>query len=325
MLRTKVFILILLILGALSAGVYFVYQLNQPVGEGEKKEIVVESGDSVWEIASKLDEEGLIRSTTTFVLYVRLRNLTTKLQAGRYDIPSSLSVAQITKLLQHGTFDVRLTFLEGWRREEYLEYMLERLPVNNESFTEGFMTGTKELEGYLFPDTYLVSQDVTAKELVALLKENFERRYAEVAEAIAEQKLTKKQAVILASMVERETRQPEEVAIIAGIFLKRLEMGMPLGVCATVQYALGYQEKEETWWKKGITSNEDTKVDSPYNTYKHAGLPLAPICNPGLAALRAVANPQSSEYLYYLHDEDGNIHYAKTLEEHQQNKAKYLE
>ncbi len=324
MLRIKVFILVLLILGTLSAGVYFVYQLNRPVGEGEKKEIIVESGDSVWEIASKLHEEGLIRSTTTFVLYIRLRNLTAKLQAGRYDIPSSLSVAQITKLLQHGTFDVRLTFLEGWRREEYLEYTLERLPVDNESFTEGFMTETKELEGYLFPDTYLVSQDVTAKELVALLRENFERKYVEMAEVIAEQKLTKKQAVILASMVERETRQPEEAVIIAGIFLKRLKIGMPLGVCATVQYALGYQEKEETWWKKTI-SNEDTKVDSPYNTYKHAGLPPGPISNPGLAALRAVANPQSSEYLYYLHDEDGNIHYAKTLEEHQQNKVKYLE
>lgn len=324
MLRIKVFILVLLILGTLSAGVYFVYQLNRPVGEGEKKEIIVESGDSVWEIASKLHEEGLIRSTTTFVLYIRLRNLTAKLQAGRYDIPTSLSVAQITKLLQHGTFDVRLTFLEGWRREEYLEYMLERLPVDNESFTEGFMTETKELEGYLFPDTYLVSQDVTAKELVALLRENFERKYVEMAEVIAEQKLTKKQAVILASMVERETRQPEEAVIIAGIFLKRLKIGMPLGVCATVQYALGYQEKEETWWKKTI-SNEDTKADSLYNTYEHVGLPLAPICNPGLAALRAVANPQSSEYLYYLHDKDGNIHYAKTLEEHQQNKTKYLE
>lgn len=324
MLRIRVFVLILLILGTLSAGVYFVYQLNQPVGEGEKKEIIIEPGDSVREIALKLYEEGLIRSTTTFVLHVRLRNLTAKLQAGRYDIPPSLSVAQIIELLQYGTFDVRLTFLEGWRREEYLEYMLERLPVNNESFTKGFMAGTKDLEGYLFPDTYLVSQDVTAKELITLLKDNFERRYAEVAEAIAEQKLTKKQAVILASMVERETRQPEEAVIIAGIFLRRLKIGMPLGVCATVQYALGYQEKEGTWWKN-IISNEDTKTDSPYNTYKYVGLPLAPVCNPGLAALRAVANPQSSEYLYYLHDKDGNIHYAKTLEEHQQNKAKYLE
>jgi UPF0755 protein len=99
---------------------------------------------------------------------------------------------------------------------------------------------------------------------------------------------------------------------------------MPLGVCATVQYALGYQEEGKTWWKKVITTDEDTKIDSPYNTYKYVGLPPGPISNPGLAALRAVANPQVSEYLYYLHDKEGNIHYAKTLDEHNQNVVEYL-
>lgn len=323
--RKKVLLAFLFLLLAVgSAAGCISYELNRPAGSGLKKEITIARGETVRQIAEKLGKEGLIRSGNLFIVYVTLKGLAPQIEAGRYEIPPTLSMFQVIGLLRHGSFDIRLTFLEGWRREEYLEYALTYLPVESESFTKEFLTETEGLEGYLFPDTYFVAQDLSAKELVTTLKENFDKKYAQVAEAIAKQKLTEKQAVILASLIEREARRPEERAIIAGIFLERLELGMPLGVCATVQYALGYQEEEKTWWKKVITIDEDTKIDAPYNTYKYVGLPPGPISNPGLAALNAVANPQASEYLYYLHDKEGSIHYAKTLEGHNQNVAQYL-
>lgn len=316
--------LLLLILAAASAFGCFIYEINRPAGSGPKKEITIARGETVRQIAEKLGEEDLIRSSNLFIAYVTLKGLAPQIEAGRYEIPPTLNMLQVIEVLRHGSFDIRLTFLEGWRREEYLEYALKRLPVDSETFTKEFMAETKGLEGYLFPDTYFVAQDISAKELVTILKENFDKKYAQVAEAILRQKLSEREAVTLASLIEREARRSEERAIIAGILLKRLGMGMPLGVCATVQYVLGYQEEEKTWWKKVITIDEDTKIDSPYNTYKYVGLPPGPISNPGLAALKAVANPQTSEYLYYLHDKDGNIHYAKTLDEHNQNVVKYL-
>jgi len=315
------FLFSLLAVGAVAGCIS--YELNRPAGSGLRKEVVIERGETVRQIATKLGEKGLIRSPILFIAYVTLKGRASQIEAGRYEIPPTLSMREVIEVLRHGSFDVKLTFLEGWRREEYLEYALKRLPVVSESFTKEFMAETKGLEGYLFPDTYFVAQDITAKELVALLKENFEKKYAQVSEAIAEQKLSKNQVVILASIIEREAQQSAERVIIAGILLKRLKLGMPLGVCATVQYTLGYQEEEGTWWKKVIT-DEDTKVDSPYNTYKDVGLPPGPISNPGLAAFEAAANSAPSEYLYYLHDTDGNIHFAKTLEEHNQNVDNYL-
>ena len=326
--RRVILTLLLLLLVLASAGGCVLYEINQPAGSGSKKEVVIEKGETVRQIAVKLGEKGLIRSGNLFIAYVTLKGLAPQIEAGRYEIPPSLSMLQVIEVLRHGSFDIRLTFLEGWRREEYLEYALKYLPVDSESFTTEFMAETKELEGYLFPDTYFVAQNVSAKELVIALKENFERKYAKVAEVITMRNISKKQAVILASLVEREAKGAEEAAVIAGILLKRLNLGWTLDVDASVQYILGYQPPEAaggegTWWKKGLTSS-DLAVESPYNTRRVQGLPPGPICNSGFVALNAVANPQTSEYLYYLHDKDGNIHYAKTLGEHNQNVVKHL-
>jgi len=299
------------------------YELNRPAGSGLRKEVVVERGETLRQITTKLSENGLIRSTNLFLVYVTLKGLSSQIEAGRYEIPPTLSMREVIEVLRHGSFDVKLTFLEGWRREEYLEYALKNLQVDSANFTKEFTAETKGLEGYLFPDTYFVAQDINAKELVALLKENFEKKYAEVEEAIKMQNLTQKQAVILASLVERETKNAEEVATIAGILLKRLKFGWTLDVDASIQYALGYQKDEGTWWKKDLTS-ADLAIKSPYNTRRVQGLPPTPICNPGLSALKAAANPASSNYLYYLHDKDGNVHFAETLDEHNQNVVEYL-
>jgi UPF0755 protein len=129
--------------------------------------------------------------------------------------------------------------------------------------------------------------------------------------------------MVLASIVEREGRTDEDRPVIAGILLKRLNSDWPLQADATLQYALGYQAFEKSWWKKALTV-EDKKIRSPYNTYLNAGLPPAPISNPGLSSIRAVVYPTVSPYWYYLHDPQGRVHYATTLEEHEQNIASYL-
>lgn len=328
------FVLIFLAVVAGSVGAVFIYRFHQPVGSEGKVEIVINPGESIQTIGKKLDQAKLI-DFTSFVLYVRLKNLTTKIQAGRYEVPLTLSPVQIVELLQHGTFDVRLTFLEGWRREQYLEYALSKLAVDDEIFSADFWAATENLEGYLFPDTYIVPVNISASELVGILHANFSKKYqGNIAAWESASGLTREQIVILASMLERETSSEsgeDEIRTIAGILIKRWKSGWRLDVDATVQYVLGRHWNAEwndgegrwEWWKERLT-NADLAIDSPYNTYKHSGLPPGPIANPGLAALRAAANPKDSQYWFYLHDEDGKIHYAQTYEEHLQNVAKYL-
>lgn len=316
-------VLAFLLLGTAAAGAFFAFEINQPKGGGIRKEIIIKPGTPVKEVAETLGKAGVLRETFVFLLYVKLTGLENQIQAGRYEIPSSLSIVQIAEVLRHGTFDVRLIFPEGWRREEYLAYALSRLPSDEAIFSKEFLAETKELEGFLFPDTYLIAQNVKAGDLVALLKGNFDKKYKEVADKIAARNISQKQAVILASLVEREARDAQDAKIIAGILIKRLDLGWALDVDSTVQYALGYQQEEKSWWKKTLTFT-DLNTSSPYNTRRGQGLPPGPIANPGMVALRAIAEPQATDYLYYLHDKDGNAHYAKTLQEHNANVARYL-
>ena len=332
MLKTKFVFLFLLaiLLGAGAVAALFVYDINSPISREGKKEVVVSPGASVAEIAGELESEGLIRSATTFSWYVRLKGLSSKLQAGRYEVPPNLSLIQIVELLGHGTFDVRLTFLEGWRKEQYLEYALEKLAVNDESFSAEFTSLAKDLEGYLFPDTYVVPVGISASELVEMLRSTFDSKYeTEVLPSALDSDLTKDQIVIIASLLERETLGgEEEMKTIAGILIKRWKSGWRLDVDATVQYIVGRhwnaEEDQWEWWKDNLTS-ADLATDSPYNTYKNKGLPPGPISNPGLSTLLAAAKyKKNTLYWFYLHGTDGEVHYAETLAKHSANRAKYL-
>jgi UPF0755 protein len=186
--------------------------------------------------------------------------------------------------------------------------------------------GVTSLEGFLFPDTYEFPSDATARDVIARMLDTFGQRFTpELREQARAQGLTVYQAVTLASIVEREAVLPEERPIIASVFLNRLRAGMHLNADPTVQYALGYQGEGHGWWKRPLLL-EDLEVDSPYNTYRHVGLPPGPICNPGLAALEAVVNPADTRYLYFVANDvagDGSHVFAETLEEHNANIAKY--
>lgn len=211
----------------------------------------------------------------------------------------------------------KVTLIEGWRVEEMAARLNKELGIKNTDFIK------LADEGYMFPDTYFFEENASASAVVQKLKNTFKVRYdSDLQAKIRKIGLTPEQGVILASIVEREARSDGVRQMVASILLKRFKIGMGLNADATIQYALGYQAAEGSWWKRHLT-RDDLKVPSAYNTYLHAGLPPTPICNPSLSALEAVANAQATPYLYYYHDSKGQSYYAKTLEEHNENVARY--
>jgi UPF0755 protein len=278
----------------------------------------VSSGDGAKTIAANLHEENIIRSSTGFYVLVKILGIERNLQAGEFRLTKAMDAREIALELTHGISDQWVTTLEGWRSEEIAAQVARDLDIPEQEFLK------YAKEGYMFPDTYLVPQDATAAGIVQMFTENFDKKItAQMREDAKKTGLTLAQVVTLASIVEREGHTAEDRPVIAGILLNRIKINMPLQTDATLQYALGYQAREKTWWKK-VLYEEDKKVRSLYNTYEHVGLPPAPISNPGLDAIMAVIYPKDSEYLYYLHDPQGGVHYATTLDEHNANVQTYL-
>lgn len=280
------------------------------------KAVVVKKGESFSQVAQYLERQNLIKSAWAFNLYGRQTGLSTKIQTGTFNLSPSMSTEQILKALSSQPVDTWVTLLEGWRVEEMADELSSKFKIQSSKFLR------LATEGYMFPDTYLFQVDVTEEQVVAKLNNNFNAKYSDnLKSKIKDLGLTEDQGVILASIVEREARSDEARKMVASILLKRFKIGMGLNADATVQYALGYQPQEKNWWKRQL-SMDDLEVDSPYNTYLHAGLPPAPISNPSLSSLQAVANAnQNTPYLYYYHDSKGISRYARTLEEHNQNVA----
>lgn len=293
-------------------------QLGPVSKEKEQKKIIITKGESLNWIAKQLKKENLIHSELVFSFYTKQQGLSSKLSAGTFKLSPSLSVSEIVKILSGKPAETWVTLIEGWRIEEMAVKLSNDLAIDEKEFLK------LSKEGYMFPDTYLFAPDVAAAQVAQRLKDTFDIRFSvELKNKIKAQGLTEDEGVNLASIVEREARSDKARTEVASILLKRLKIGMGLNADATIQYALGYQKDEKSWWKRHLT-NEDKKIDSPYNTYLYKGLPPTPICNPGLASLQTVANADSSiPYLYYYHDSKGNSHYAKTLEEHNQNVINY--
>lgn len=329
--KKKLFFPVLALITALIffTAVFFWWRwVTQPVSNlkpAPPKIFVIRKGESLASVANRLKEEGLIKSSLAFRLLVLAKGLAGNVQAGDFRLRPSLTTEEIAYFLTHGTLDVWLTFPEGWRREEFGR----RLATNLEDFDyQEFLNLTENLEGYLFPDTYLIPKDASPSAVIKIFSRNFEKKFSSELEKQAKEKgLTKKQVLILASIVERETKHEKDRPIVAGILLRRWRKDWPLQADATIQYALGTarcsrQSEDCKWWNP--VKKADLQVNSPYNTYKYKGLPPAPICNPGLAVIKAVIYPKESDYWFYLSDPFGIVHYAKTAEEHNENIAKYL-
>ena len=284
----------------------------------EFKTFVITPGESLEKISKRLQEEGIIKNSLTFRILAAGAGFSKKVQAGSFRLSSTESATQILVNLTKGTFDVWVTIPEGFRLEEIADLLNQKLGIDKEEFIN------LSREGLMFPDTYLIPKKTAALVVTNIMMDNFDKRINEnLANEIKKSGLTLDQVIILASIVEREAKFEKDRPIVAGILIKRWRKGLSLGADATVQYILGYQLAEKSWWKKTITA-EDLAIDSPYNTRKFAGLPPGPICNPGLSSIRAVVQPAVSEFFYYLSDKNGNMHYAKTLEEHIANIRDFL-
>jgi UPF0755 protein len=313
----KLFFLILLIIVAVAALFgWFYINSGAPSTKQNFSFFVIDKDLSVSAIGDKLQSSGFIKSALVFKLYIRFTGQTNKIQSGEYRLTPSDSLFQTINTLFKGPIELWVTIPEGLRSEEIAARFASGL-YKDSSFTSEFLQAAKGKEGYLFPDTYLFPLDATPTAIVQKMTETFTAKTKGL--TVQGSNLTFSQAVILASLLERETKTDTERPIVAGILINRLNLGMPLQVDASVQYAVG---SPADWWP--IITLNDLKVNSLYNTYKYAGLPPAPIASPGLSSLKAAINPAQTDYLYYISDPSGQIHYAKTIAEQNANVAKYL-
>lgn len=277
------------------------------------KIFVVAKGSSVQQIAESLKEEQLIKNPTIFSFYIKQQNLDAKLQAGSFRLSPAMSVSQIAKMMTTGTLDIWITIPEGKRAEEIADMLSEVMPTYDESWRNALIAE----EGYLFPDTYLIPREATVEQVIAIMRNNFDTKFAGITNNTT---LDQSDLVILASMIERETRHDEDRPIVSSVMHNRLDINMALQIDATIQYAKG--KTGDKWWVP-VTREEYVSVKSPYNTYLSPGLPPGPIANPGLKSLEAAANPDDTPYLYYITDKTGVNRYARTHDEHNANINRY--
>jgi len=299
--------LVLVVLATLIGAYIFIRSITAPITREEVigQEFVIERGDTTLEIADNLYAAGLIRSPLGFRYVVKKHSLGSKLQAGSYQLTPTLNALGIATTLTHGVNDLSVTIPEGYRLEEIAATLESKIDLSRSEF----LALAKGQEGYLFPDTYYFAPSSSAQDVISIMQNTFESRVGEI----------DYNTLILASLIERETAGDAEKPVVAGILMKRLESGWALELDATVQYVLGTAGE---WWPN--TTLADRQSPSPYNTYLNQGLPPTPICNPGLESINAARNPEASDYWFYLHGRDGQIHYGRTLEEHNQNIAKYI-
>ncbi len=292
-------------------------------------------GESVPSIVGRLWEAGLIRNPGAFTNYLQYSGLDTTLQAGEYTLSPGMSAIEIANALQDAIpGDVGFHVLAGWRVEE----IAAALPTSGVEITpddflqtvqvlpQGFsfseqIPADSTLEGFLYPGVYELPRETPIQELIDTLLNAFESQVSnEMRAGFHQQGLSLYQAVTLASIVQREAVVDDEKPMIASVFLNRLVIGMKLDSDPTVQYAIGYNPGQGTWWTNPL-SKADLEIDSAYNTYVYPGLPPGPICNPGIASLKAVAFPAQTPYYYFRAacDNSGRHNFAETYEEHVNN------
>lgn len=308
-------------------------QLTQPLDRnGEEQFFTIEPGESVPSIANRLEDNGLIRNAAAFRAYLIYTGLDTSIQAGEYSLSPALSTVDIARALQDATpEDIPFVILPGWRMEEIAASLVTSgLNISPDEFliaassappVLNFLPASASAEGFLYPDSYILPREMTVEGLLQEFLRNFSLHLTtDLREGFTRQGLDTYQAVTLASIVQREAVVPEEGAQISSVFYNRLNAGMKLDTDPTVQYAIGYNTSQNTWWTNPLSA-ADLEINSPYNTYLYAGLPPGPISNPSLEALQAVAFPAETPYFFFRARCDGSgLHdFAITFEEHLQN------
>ena len=297
------------------------------------QQFVVAQGESVAEIGSNLQQQGLLRDGDLFRLYVRYNNLDSTINAGVFTLRPNMNIQEIAQTLQRAVAaETQITIPEGKRMEEVAELLQEQLNINadeflrlarradyNYAFLKDLPDGAS-LEGYLFPDTYRLPQNPTAQDVLLKMLDNYGEKVQPLMEQAKAAGKTPREVLTLASIVEREAVIASERPTIASVYLNRLKIGMALQADPTTQYALGYQPDQKTWWKQGLTT-DDLKYNDPsgYNTYVSPDMPPGPIASPGLSSIEAVITPAETSYLYFVAScsKDGSHQFSVTFEEHQ--------
>jgi UPF0755 protein len=301
-------VLAMFLMGVLGFG-WWKTQLNPVSTDESPVAFVVIPGESGIQTANKLTEAGLARSVLVTRIYMKAMGIESKVQPGSFVLQQNMSLPEIFNQLLQGPQDIWVTIPEGWRREQVAERMSARLGDENFIVSE-FLKQTEDLEGQLFPDTYLIPAVANASDVVRIMSANFKTKSGLNMPSDTN-------ILILASLIEREGKSATDRPGIAGVLTNRLDAGWPLQVDATVQYARG---NANDWWP----TLTDTKFSSIYNTYIHTGLPPTPIASPGLESIQAALDPDESEYWYYIHAPDGSVHFGRNLNEHNANIDKYL-
>jgi UPF0755 protein len=334
-LQIRLVALLICLLLAVSA-IVCLRSLMGPAAGGRSSRYVIVNvapGATLDQVAESLADKGLIRSGGWFKLYAKLTRQDRKLQAGSYRLSSGWSMGRILDQVVSGKVAVnRVTIPEGLTEAQVGKLLVSKGLVDSAAwqeatvsgsyhyaFLQGIPQGPKQLEGFLFPATYQFKVGLTAREIVDVMLQRFGQAYTPALQQRAQQMgMTTMQVVTLASIVEREAQLDRERPLVAAVFENRLKIGMTLGSNATIDYVLGTN--------KDPLSYEDLRIESPYNTYLHYGLPPGPIACTGLASIKAVLNPVETEYLYFVSKGDGTgTHYfSKTLAEHEAACDRYM-
>ncbi len=310
----------------LYSGARFLASWDKPNSDSEQRvSFEIKKGSSLNQIINLLDEKKLIRDKFVFKIFVKTKGLANKLQAGDYVIQKNLKPAELVDVLQAGrSEEMRITIPEGTTIKGIDRILAKKSLIEKGDFERctntcnlGFRISN--LEGYLFPATYYVSVNgFSNKKFIQRLYNTFNTKISGLKKGIKNSGATLEEIVKVASMVEREAfgDNLEEKKMISAIIWNRLDIGMYLGIDATTRY-----EKDD--WK-GALYSKDFANKSPYNTRKVKGLPPTAISNPGLNSLTAAVYPKETNFLYYLHDSRGKVHFAQDLEGHVENKRKWL-
>jgi UPF0755 protein len=319
-------------------------ELTRPAGEAGETAFAIAAGATANQVASDLAAAGLLQDTELLLNYLRYYGLDSRLQTGQFTLNGGMTVPALAGTITEGSAqDVALRFLPGMRLEETAAYLAAVRPgridadeflalarrqrpfdLGRYPFLNSLPAGAS-LEGYLFPDSYMIAPNDTAADLLDQMLQNFDRQVTPaMRQSYGAQGLSLHEAVTIASVIERETFTDEERPRIASVYINRVMADIPLQADPTVQYAIGYQADRDIWWKAPL-SLDDLRIDHPYNTYLIPALPPGPIASPGAASLRAVAGPEQTDYLFFVldcHSEPPGRHiFARTYEEHLANVA----
>jgi UPF0755 protein len=306
---------VLIVLLLALCGIFFLvyqYESTTPSDFPTHTEIVIHEGLSVQSIATELEETNVISSSFFFLFNHRVKHHGESLRAGTYIFTEPLTLDEVTQALilgKHSTPLIKVTFPEGYKTTDFELYL--KRPVDQSELTRAIVH-----TGYLFPDTYHISNTTSFSDIVTLMQNTYLQKIEPLRSVINNSGYTEGEIITLASIVEREANDESSMKLVSGILHNRLDANMPLQVDATFEYLLDKTSDELT--------AEDLNIDSPYNTYTNVGLPPTPISNPGLTAINAVLFPASTDYMYYLTDASGTFHYARTFEEHKRNKELFL-